>query len=188
MGLLTISGLAFSLAMDAFSVCVAAGVKIEKPTYRHYFRLAFHFGLFQFFMPVIGFYGGTVLQNIISAYDHWIAFGLLVFIGIKMIWDSLKKNSEEDNTREKDPSRGLTLVVLSIATSIDAAAVGFSFAALHVPIFKPAVIIGIVCMLCSAAGLYIGNKIGGFAGKWAERAGGLILMVIGVKILIEHLG
>jgi manganese efflux pump family protein len=171
--------------MDAFSVCVAVGVKIKKITYRHYFRLAFHFGLFQFLMPILGFYGGVLIENIISSYDHWIAMGLLSFIGIKMIWESFQQDDKKSKT--KDPSRGITLIILSIATSIDAAAVGFSFAALNTPILVPAITIGFICILFSLTGLFLGDKIGSKLGVWAERTGGIILIGIGLKILFEHL-
>lgn len=185
MGFLETAGIAVSLAMDAFSICVAAGVTIQNITFRHYFRLAFHFGLFQFLMPVAGYYGGVMVENIIGRYDHWIALILLNLIGLKMIWESFDTEKKVDE--KKDPSRGLTLVVLSVATSIDAAAVGFSLAALDIPVLLPAVIIGLVCVFFSALGLFLGNKIGSFIGTWAERAGGLILMLIGLKILFEHL-
>ncbi len=185
MGFIAISGIAISLAMDAFSVCVAAGVKIKDVTFRHYFRLAFHFGLFQFLMPLIGFYSGVLIESLIRRYDHWIALILLSLIGIKMIWESFKQ--KETDSAPKDPSRGLSLVMLSIATSIDAAAVGLSFAALELPIFIPSIIIGAVCALFSAIGLYLGTTMGSFLGVWAERLGGSILIGIGMKILFEHL-
>lgn len=185
MGLITIFGIAVSLSMDAFSVCIAAGVKIKDVSFRHYFRLAFHFGLFQFFMPLIGFYGGIMVEELISRFDHWIALALLSVIGIKMIWESFGGKDETRN--EKDPSRGASLIMLSIATSIDAAAVGFSLAALKVPIFFPSVIIGMTCALFSVIGLFLGKKIGAIAGSWAERIGGSILIIIGIKILLEHI-
>lgn len=185
MGLLAITGIAVSLAMDAFSVCIVAGAKIKKITFRHYFRLAFHFGLFQFIMPIIGFYSGVMVESFICCYDHWIALALLSLVGIKMIWESFHCKDKEEKI--KDPSRGITLLMLSIATSIDAAAVGFSFAALQSPIILPSIIIGLVCMLFSVIGLFLGDKIGSKLGVWAERIGGMILIIIGIKILIEHL-
>jgi putative Mn2+ efflux pump MntP len=189
MEFITVFLIALSLAADAFSVCVASGVKIKTPTPRHYFRFSFHFGLFQFLMPVIGYYGGVVVAKIISSYDHWIALVVLSFIGGKMILESFK--NDEDKKEEatfKDPSKGWSLVMLSVATSIDAAAVGFSFAALNISVFTPAVIIGVVCAACSGIGLLIGAKIGASVGTWAERFGGLILIGIGLKILLEHIG
>jgi len=186
MQLLTILGIAISLAMDAFSVSVASGVKIPKPTFRHYFRLSWHFGLFQFIMPIFGYYAGILVADLICQFDHWIALILLSAIGLKMLWESFK-NDDEENDGGKDPSRGMKLVMLSIATSIDAAAVGVSFAALRIPIFMPSVIIGVVCIVFSAAGLYLGNLIGLKIGRWAERFGGLVLILLGVKICLEHI-
>lgn len=188
MEFVTVFLIALSLAADAFSVCVASGVKIKSPNPRQYFRFSFHFGLFQFLMPVTGYYGGVVIADIISAYDHWIALVVLSFIGGKMLWESFKHDDEKEETTFKDPSKGLSLVMLSVATSIDAAAVGFSLAALNISVLLPAVIIGIVCVACSAIGLFIGSRIGAAVGTWAERFGGVILIGIGVKILLEHLG
>ncbi len=187
MGLLEVSLIATGLAMDAFSVCVVSGIKIRKPTSWHYFRLSFHFGLFQFLMPLVGYYGGVMMESIIKSYNHWIAFILLFIIGLKMFWESFYPDNKEKADNQKDPSRGMSLITLSIATSIDAAAVGFSFAALKIPIILPAIIIGLACIGFSVLGLYIGKRIGVFAGAWAERVGGIILVLIGVKILIDHL-
>ncbi|MBN1646927.1 MAG: manganese efflux pump [Spirochaetales bacterium] len=186
MEFITILGIAFSLAMDAFSVCVAAGTTISGPTFRHYFRFSWHFGLFQFLMPVIGYYCGVLIADIIKHYDHWIALVLLSAIGIKMIWESFKKDDGNGNGG-KDPSRGFTLILLSIATSIDAAAAGLSLAAMSIPVLFPALIIGTVCIFCSAFGLFLGNRLGLKIGKWAERFGGLVLVLIGVRICLEHL-
>jgi putative Mn2+ efflux pump MntP len=181
---LTIIGIAIGLAMDAFSVAITSGVKIKTPTFRHYFRVAFHFGLFQFLMPIIGFYSGVLFQNIIQRFDHWIAFGLLAFVGGKMIWESFQLDDEEGTC---DPTRGRTLIILAIATSIDAAAIGFTLAALEISVFIPSIIIGIVCVIFSTVGMFIGCRIGSLIGKWAERAGGFILFGIGIRILIQHL-
>ena len=183
MELLVITGIAISLAMDAFSVCVAAGIKIQHPSLRHYFRLSWHFGLFQSLMPVIGYYSGLLIADKIRVFDHWIALILLAAIGCKMIWESFKN---DDNNTPKDPSRGITLVILSIATSIDAAAVGLSFAALNIPILFPALIIGMVCFIFSGFGFFLGHRIGLKIGKWAERLGGFILVILGIKIFVQH--
>jgi len=187
MDIISIIIIAICLSMDAFSVCIAAGVKIRCLDAGHYLRLSIHFGLFQFLMPVAGYYGGTMIGSLVKDYDHWIAFGLLSFIGLKMLWESCQKNEGNVCKEGEDPSRGLTLLMLSVATSIDAAAVGFSFATLEIPIFFAAVIIGVICAAISAAGLFLGNKIGSLFGPWAERIGGTVLILIGVKILIEHL-
>lgn len=184
MNIIVLLGLAISLAMDAFSVCITSGAVIKKPTLRQYFRLSFHFALFQFLMPILGFYGGVFFEGLLEQYDHWIAFILLLIIGGKMFWESFQSELDED---KRDPSRGKTLILLSISTSIDAAAVGFSMAALNEPIFIPSIIIGLVCLIFSILGVFIGAKIGSLFGKWAERFGGLVLILIGTKILIEHL-
>lgn len=193
MGLAEILAAAFALSMDAFSVCVASAVKIKTPSLGHYARFSAGFGLFQFIMPVVGWHAGSALESLISKFDHWIAFSLLLLIGLNMIRESLfaKKISYAEKRQEKhpvsDPSKGLTLLMLSIATSIDAAAVGFSLSALNVPVLKPAAIIGAVCAACSAAGVFIGKRAGTVLGGKAGFAGGVVLIAIGVKILIEHI-
>lgn len=187
MPILSVIGIAIGLAMDAFSVCVAAGATIRKLDAGHYFRLSFHFGLFQFLMPIAGFFCGSAVAGLISGWDHWIVLAILSFIGGKMIRESFEKKEACAEKSRKDPSRGSTLVLLAFATSVDAAAVGFSFSALGVPILLPSVVIGIVCAGFSALGLLLGCGIGNAIGKWAERLGGAVLIGIGVKILIEHL-
>ena len=184
MDLLTICGVATALAMDAFSVSISSGAAIRNPGFGHYFRLSFHFGLFQFMMPIIGFAGGALLESYIHHVDHWVAFGLLAFIGIKMLKESLTG----DNTHiPKDPSRGISLIMLSIATSIDALAVGISLGVLNKPILLPSIIIGAVCSLFSIAGVYLGVKTSLLLGRKAETIGGIMLILIGIKILHEHL-
>ncbi len=184
MDIISIIIIAVSLAMDAFSVSITAGIVIDKCTYRHYFRLAFHFGLFQFMMPLIGYFAGIHVENYIKAYDHWIALALLIFIGGKMIKEAFSK--KEDDSCKKDPSRGLNLVILAIATSIDALAVGISIGVLNKPIILPSIIIGVVCSIFSIIGISIGRKIPNISKK-AEVIGGVMLIIIGLKILIEHL-
>jgi putative Mn2+ efflux pump MntP len=178
-------GIAFGLAMDAFAVAIAAGMTIRPITGRHVFRLAFHFGLFQFMMPVLGWLAGQTLHQWISAFDHWIAFGLLAFIGGKMIWESF--HSEEHRENRGDPTRGWLLLTLSVATSIDALAVGLSLAFLKVSIWTPSVVIGIVAAGMTALGIAFGSRVGARFGSWAERAGGLVLVGIGIRILVSHL-
>ncbi len=184
MDIISIIAIAIGLAMDAFSVSIFAGITIDKPDRGHYFRLSFHFGLFQFMMPIIGYWGGSSVGYVIRDFDHWIAMALLLFIGLKMIGDSF---SREEKAGVKDPSRGLTLLLLSVATSIDALAVGLSIGVLGKPIILPSVIIGIVCSLFSIAGIRLGKKVGSLLGQRAERIGGIILIIIGIKIVIEHL-
>ena len=180
---LTLIGIAVALAMDAFAVALAAGLTLEKMTGRHLFRLSFHFGLFQGMMPVLGWLAGMSVQKWIAAYDHWIAFALLSFIGLKMIREALK---EEEQRNPADPTRGWTLVMLSVATSIDALAVGLTLAMLDVSIWTPSVVIGAVAAAFTMAGMFLGRRIGGAWGPRVEIFGGLVLCAIGLKILLEH--
>jgi putative Mn2+ efflux pump MntP len=177
-------GIAFALAMDAFAVAV--GVSLKKIRRRQAFRLAFYFGFFQFMMPILGWLAGQSLFSYIHAFDHWVAFGLLLFIGGRMAIGSLRAG-EKAERKVADPTKGLSLFMLSLATSIDALAVGLSFAALHLTILYPAVVIGIICFLITAIGTKIGPLIGQLIGKRAELAGGLVLIGIGIKILVDHL-
>lgn len=172
--------------MDAFAVSIAAGVVIPRLTYRHVFRVSFHFGLFQFLMPVVGWALGTTVASYIAAWDHWVAFGLLGFIGGKMLFDAWR-GSEEDSKVCADPTRGVSLITLSVATSIDALAVGLSMAMLQVQVWAPAVIIGLVAAALSAVGITFGHKLGFRFGKWAATLGGVVLIGIGVRILVTHL-
>jgi putative Mn2+ efflux pump MntP len=181
---LSVMVIAVALGMDAFSVAIGIGVANRKDAWRPTLRLAFHFGLFQFIMPLAGWLAGNTVAGIISGYDHWIAFGLLAYVGGKMIMDAIRS---EDKPPETDPTRGGTLILLSIATSIDALAVGFSLALLKVPILYPSMIIGIVAFLMTATGMYFGGKLGRIFGKKVEIIGGLVLIAIGGKILFEHL-
>jgi putative Mn2+ efflux pump MntP len=184
MSLITIIFVAFGLAMDAFAVSIASGFAIKNLKLNKALKIAFSFGLFQAFMPLLGWLAGLSLRNFISEIDHWIAFGLLSLIGIRMIYESLKL---EAKAKEIDPLNPYVLLVLSIATSIDALAVGLTFAFLKVVIVTPVVIIGAVTFLLSLLGILIGNKLGHFFEKKIEFIGGLILIAIGIKILIEHL-
>jgi putative Mn2+ efflux pump MntP len=176
--------IALSMAMDAFAVCLGAGTQEQTSGPRPTFRLAFHFGLFQFLMPVLGWFAGTTIVHYIAAYDHWIAFGLLAFVGGRMIWSGFQP---EGKGGKNDPSRGWTLVLLSIAVSIDALAVGLSLAIVGVTIWVPAVVIGIVTGLVSWLGLRLGNKLGEKFGKRMEVAGGIILILLGIRIFLAHL-
>jgi putative Mn2+ efflux pump MntP len=185
MNVIVIIGIAIGLAMDAFAVAISASAIIGKITGRHIFRLGFHFGLFQAMMPVIGWLAGSRIQKYIAPIDHWIAFGLLAFIGIKAIYGALQREIEEKPVG--DPSRGMSLVMLSVATSIDALAVGLSFAMLEINIWYPALIIGVITGAITIIGMVIGSSLGSRFGKPMEIVGGLVLIGIGVKILIEHL-
>lgn len=188
MDTLPLLGIAFGLAMDAFSVAVGIGFGLNKIRARQALRLSFHFGIFQFLMPIIGWLAGATVANYISGFDHWIAFVLLSYVGGKMIYESF--DDEADKYRG-DPTRGMSLVMLSVATSIDALAVGLSMAMLKVSVLEPAVVIGVVAAAMSLAGVIIGRSTGKTAGKklgpWMERFGGVVLLAIGLRILIEHL-
>ena len=176
--------IALSMAMDAFAVCLGAGAQENTSGARPTFRLAFHFGLFQFLMPVLGWFAGATIERYITAYDHWIAFGLLAFVGGRMVSSGFNHKMEES---KNDPSRGWTLVLLSIAVSIDALAVGLSLGVTGVTIWVPAVVIGVVTGLVSWLGLRLGNKLGERFGKRMEIAGGIVLILIGLRILLGHL-
>jgi manganese efflux pump family protein len=178
--------IAVGLAMDAFSVCVSAGCVITKLDFGHYFRLSFFFGFFQFIMPIIGYFAGRTVEPYIRGFDHWIALVILSWIGGKMIWEGIR-GANDTECAPKDPSRGRTLLFLSVATSIDALAVGVSFGVLSKPVLLPAIIIGLVCAAFSVIGIALGRKLGCIVGKRAEIVGGLFLIAIGVKILLEHI-
>lgn len=181
---LTLLGIALALAMDAFAVALGTGMNLATLTGRHLFRLGFHFGLFQALMPIIGWLAGIGLQQKIAAWDHWIAFGLLASVGGHMLWEARSEAHEEKDL--KDPTRGLSLVILSVATSIDALAVGFSLSVLGVSIWTPALVIGLVAGALTVAGMLLGRRVGDRWGPRVEVLGGLILIGIGLKILAEH--
>jgi putative Mn2+ efflux pump MntP len=184
MDAITLTGLALALAMDAFAVALGTGAVLSRLTGRHLFRLGFHFGLFQALMPVIGWLAGLTIMQWVEAWDHWIAFSLLAIIGGRMIYEAF---SDEEKTDDRDPTKGLSLVLLSIATSIDALAVGFSLSVIGVSIWMPALVIGLVAGVLTIAGMLLGGRIGDRWGSRVEIFGGLVLIAIGAKILIEHL-
>ncbi len=171
--------------MDAFAVAVSVGSSVKGITPAHAARLSVVFGFFHTTMPVIGWLAGTCLQRTISAYDHWIALGLLVLIGVKMIRESLSRRDREEPST--DPTRGMMLLSLAAATTIDALAVGVSLAMLKVSIWYPSVIIGTVCGVLTATGVYLGKIVGSLLGKYAGAFGGIVLCALGVKIVVEHL-
>lgn len=184
MNLFTIVVIAVGLAMDAFAVSVASGFVIRRLQIRHALRIAIFFGAFQALMPVVGWLAGLSLRDWFGRVDHWIAFGLLCFIGIKMMVESFRLDG---NQKKADPMKLAVLLLLSIATSIDALAVGLTFAILKVSIFVPVVLIGLITFLLSFTGVYIGDHFGHFFEKKIEFIGGMILIGIGTKILIEHI-
>ena len=183
MPLIEVIAIAVGLAMDAFAVSLAAGAGSHLKTKRSALRLAFHLGLFQALMPVIGWYLGTRALPMIEAVDHWVAFGLLAFIGGRMVFSGFAGESEAATT---DPSKGVTMVSLSVACSIDALAVGISLAALNVAIWTPSLVIGIITAAISVMGIALGAQFGDRYGNRAEILGGLVLIAIGIKILGDH--
>ena len=178
---LSLLGIAVGLAMDAFAVSIAAGLAVEAVTPRHVFRVAFHFGLFQFMMPIVGWLAGEQLAGYVGQFAPWLAFALLIYVGGKMLWEARgKKNTATSG----DPTRGLKLLTLSVATSIDALAVGMSMAFMGVSVWFPSVVIGIVTAALTAIGVTFGGRIGSRWGRWADAAGGIVLILIGLKVLL----
>jgi manganese efflux pump family protein len=173
--------IALSLSMDAFAVCLGAGTQEGTSGPRPTFRLAFHFGLFQFLMPVIGWFAGTTVLRYITAYDQWLAFGLLVFVGIRMVRSGLDPSITGP---KNSPSRGWTLVLLAFATSIDALAIGLSLGLIGVTIWYPAIVIGVVTGLVSWLGILLGNRLGARFGNRMEIIGGIILILMGIRIVL----
>jgi putative Mn2+ efflux pump MntP len=174
--------LALCLGMDAFAVSLAAGLGLREVNGGHVIRLSLHFGFFQFLMPVLGWLAGLTVNQWISAFDHWLAFGLLAAIGAKMIWEA--SHDEVQRANRGDPTRGWMLLTLSVAVSLDALAVGLSLAFLEVSVWMPSVVIGVVAAGLTAVGILFGSRLGLRFGQWAERLGGLLLIGIGVRILL----
>ena len=192
MSFLTVFAIAVALAMDALAVSLTAGIRLRCVDAGHTLRMAGTFGGFQFAMPIIGWALGIGAQKYIENYDHWLAFALLAFVGVRMLreaWENRGKPAEE--CKYADPTRGSSLWLLGIATSVDALAVGLSLALLKVDVWFPAVIIGVVCFCITAGGLHLGKLIcripalSGLGNK-ANALGGLVLIAIGLKILQEH--
>jgi putative Mn2+ efflux pump MntP len=166
-------------------VAVACSFTLGRVSPRQNFRLSFHFGLFQAMMPVLGWLAGQSARQYIESWDHWAAFGLLAFVGGKAIYEALCE--QEDELNPSDPTRGMSLVLFSVATSIDALAVGLSLSLVGVNILFPALVIGIVTAAITCTGMLLGSRIGERLGSRLEIFGGLVLIGIGVKILLSHL-
>ncbi|MCK5339926.1 MAG: manganese efflux pump [Desulfobulbaceae bacterium] len=182
MNIVEIILIAAGLAMDASAVSLAAAASGYADTPRAVFRLSFHFGLFQFLMPIAGWFIGRGVVSFISSIAPWVAFGLLTFVGARMIQSGITAPSNQD--QKNDPSRGLTLVMLSLATSIDALAIGLSFAMLDVDILIPSLIIGGITILLSLLAIQVGSRLGTILGQRMELVGGIILVAIGIKIVL----
>lgn len=185
MDFIILFGIALGLAMDAFSVAIGVTVGLGGASVRQTFRLAWHFGLFQAVMPVIGWAAGSSIRPWIESWDHWLAFALLVVVGGRMIFEALR--THDDANPPVDPTRGWSLVVLSIATSIDALAVGLSFAALGVRVWIPAAVIGLTACAMTLLGTLAGRALGVRFGSRTALAGGIVLIAIGAWIVFEHL-
>lgn len=184
MDFLTITLISIGLAMDALAVSLSIGTAGQIPTRRGKLRLAAHFGIFQSLMTALGWLAGETIVGYVEEFDHWIAFGLLAYVGIKLIRAGL---DHERQAFEQDPSTGKTLVILSVATSIDAFAIGLSIAFLDIPLLLSVAMIGIVALLLSGIGLYAGKRLGETFGKRVEILGGLILLGIGLRVVVTHL-
>lgn len=187
MGIVELLLTAIALSMDAFTVSVCKGLGMRRMRYDQALVISLYFGVFQALMPLIGWLLGTSFSRYIQAFDHWIAFVLLAFLGGKMLWDVFheKEDGEQESAERRLDHR--ELFMLAIATSIDALAVGIAFACLDVNIWSSISIIGVTTLVISFAGVWIGNRFGNRFQKKAEIAGGLVLILIGVKILAEHL-
>jgi len=184
MDLVTIIVIAVGLAIDAFAVSIVSGSAYKQLHVKHALRIAVFFGGFQAIMPLIGFLAGLSVKEYIANYDHWVAFGLLSAVGGKMIYESFKIKSVEENF---DPSNIFVLLVLSIATSIDALAIGITLSLIVSSIAIAVIIIGLVTFVLSYLGVCIGKKFGHFFENKIEALGGIILIGLGIKILFEHL-
>ncbi|MCH5193637.1 MAG: manganese efflux pump [Oscillospiraceae bacterium] len=187
MGFLELFLIGVGLSADAFSVSVCKGLNMRKLNIGHAYIIALFFGGFQAAMPLIGYLLGTSFSQYIEAFDHWIAFALLAFIGGKMVIEAIKEK-DGDEEEKTDVLKMGELTVLAVATSIDALAVGITFAFLKVNIFFSILIIGVTTFALSLGGVILGNRFGAKYKNKAEIAGGVILILIGLKILLEHLG
>lgn len=176
------------LAMDAFAVSVSTGATIRKMHIRHALRIGFFFGAFQALMPFIGWCLGSAAKEFIGSYDHWVSFAILAFLGGGMIYKALIPHVHEEKAEDEDPLNLYLLFTLAVATSVDALAVGVTFSVLDMNILEPILLIGGITFLISFAGTYLGSTFGKRFNEHAlEITGGIILIGIGVKILVEHL-
>lgn len=189
MGIIELALIGAGLSMDAFAVSVCKGLGMKRLNMRQAFVIALFFGVFQALMPVIGWVLGTGFQSYIAPVDHWIAFALLAFIGGKMLFDAFHDDEGEDDAASADAPLDLKeLTMLAVATSIDALAVGITFAFLQVDIVPAVTLIGVITFALSFAGVAIGHFFGARFEKPATIVGGVVLILIGCKILLEHLG
>jgi manganese efflux pump family protein len=184
MTLLAVLFISLGLSLDAFAVAMSVTAAGRSTGIRDEVRLSFHFGLFQFLMPVLGWFAGSAVQPHIERFDHWLVFALLAFVGVRMIRTGFSNVPE---SVPSNPTRGATMVVLSVATSLDALAVGLSLAFLGVDVVLPSIVIGLVTFAVTYFGMQLGKRLSARYGQKLEIAGGVVLIMIGVKVLAEHL-
>ncbi|MBN1691865.1 MAG: manganese efflux pump [Dehalococcoidia bacterium] len=177
--------IAIGLSADCFAVALSASITTKNPTRLQALRMAGMFGLFQALMPVVGWLAGQTIVKFIADYDHFVAFAVLAIVGGRMILQSFHFKSEQD--KQTDVTRGWMLLTLSVATSIDALAVGLSLALIEVHIAVAIIIIGVVAFIATIIGFLLGKRAGALIGRWAETIGGIVLIAIGIRILISHL-
>lgn len=183
MGGIELFAIAVGLSMDAFAVAVGNGLCVSGVSFRHALRTGLFFGGFQALMPLIGYFLGDQFEDSLTSVDHWVIFGLLVIIGVSMILESRKDDCEKCQVMNLK-----NMMLMSLATSIDALAVGITFAFLHADIYKCVAVIGLTTFVLSSVGVVIGNLFGSRFKSKAEIAGGIVLILIGTKILLEHMG
>ncbi|HJO93031.1 MAG TPA: manganese efflux pump MntP family protein [Victivallales bacterium] len=181
MNFFIVISISIGLAMDAFAVSMTNGATLKQLKFKKVLLIGFFFGFFQTLMTLLGWYAGASIKGYLMELDIWIAFVLLVFVGLKMIYDSFKK----DNNSDKNSSLNIpTIMILAVATSLDALAVGLSLSFMKVEIIFPSIIIGLVTFIVSIAGVYIGKKIGDYLGNRVELFGGILLIIIGISVLL----
>ena len=178
--------LAVCLSLDAFAVALAAGASGQARDRRAEFRIWFHFGLFQFLMPIVGWLAAFSIEDSIQSIDHWLACALLWFVGFRMMFSTVERRHRDPETG--DVTKGMSLVALSVATSIDALAIGITLAFLGEKIIWPSGVIGLTTALISFGGVRLGRELGARFGAWMNRVGGTILLLIGIRIVVAHLG
>lgn len=187
MSLFMLISLAVGLALDAMAVAIGVSIGLRDVTPRQVMRLSFHFGLFQMLMPILGWMTGYYAAAWMALFSHWIAFALLALIGGRAIADAIRKGPGAPSGIAHDPTHGVSLLFLSLATSMDAFAVGVSFAMMNIRVWYPAVVIGVVAGALTVAGMLFGVRLGRRFGRGTEIAGGLILILIGIKVLWDGL-
>lgn len=188
MGLFEIFMIGVGLSMDAFAASICKGLNMRRLNIKNMLIIGLFFGGFQALMPAVGWLLGKQFESYITSVDHWVAFALLVFIGGKMIYDVFHDDDENCCSEKTDRLDMKEVLTLAVATSIDALAVGISFAFLQVDIIKAVSVIGVTTFVLSVAGVAVGNMFGAKYEKKATLAGGIILILIGIKILLEHTG